>query len=174
MCSSCCQVSLPHYKDIKFLTQGFQNYKQLLLLKQMDPEMIIVPGYDSDLLWHAHMAFPVQYEKDTQTLLGSILIHNDKLNDRTPGGALDVHDKKTSKMWESIYGERRLVPGGCFRGDPPEALQEFCPKRVDPDCICFSRLIFASKKVTISLPKVVEWCNISNSVGNHDFEAKVR
>lgn len=52
------QVSLPHYKDEKFIENAFKRYKQFLTVKRLNPDSFVVPCYDVDLIWHSHQVHP--------------------------------------------------------------------------------------------------------------------
>ena len=112
------QVSLPHYEDKKFLTRGLERYKQHIMLKQENPDLLFVPCYDFDLIWHAHQVHPLIYHKDTIKVLGNVYDHNDSVNDRRPGSQLSRAYATTRKKWKEAAQDFRLK--GCmFRGEPP-------------------------------------------------------
>lgn len=120
---------LPHYKDARFLKSAVCNYKRLLYLKKKHPEEFVVPGYDADLVWHAHMLHPLKYRKHTERILGTLFSHDDSVNDRSPEGKLDRHHNATVGLWLGMYNENQLVAGGVYRGDPQEV----------PDIVCSAR-----------------------------------
>ena len=50
-----CQVSLPHYLTKQYLKDAVERYKKFLFLKCTHPKEFLVPCYDMDIVWHAHM-----------------------------------------------------------------------------------------------------------------------
>lgn len=114
------QVSLPHYKDSKFLENGLLRYKKFLFLKYKNPETCLVPCYDIDLMWHTHMNFSAGYRTVTELLLGGILTHDDSINDRNEGSRLSMSDANTRHLWKTAFNEHFASYGAMWRGDPPE------------------------------------------------------
>ena len=112
------QVSLPHYGDKTFLREALKRYKHLLLFKQKNQDAFLVPCYDFDLIWHAHQVNPLVYRHDTFKLLGTVLNHNDSVNDRQPGSKLFSSELSTRDIWKAA-GISFEVNGAMFRGEPP-------------------------------------------------------
>ena len=112
------QVSLPHYKDTKFIENAIKRYKQFLTLKRLHPDSFIVPCYDVDLIWHSHQLHPAAYKKDTETLLGKLFNHDDFVNDRSEGSKLAVSDKETRELWRETFGTHFSEFGAMYRGKP--------------------------------------------------------
>ena len=112
------QVSLPHYRDTKFLSKALERYGVLLKLKRLHPEKFLVPSYDFDLIWHAHQAHPLAYKNDTVALLGRVLNHDDTSVDRSPTSKLAVADQETESLWAQ-YNLQYKIPGSLYRGEPP-------------------------------------------------------
>ena len=83
----------------------------------------LVPTYQIDLFWHTHiLASASTYAADTRRLCGFELPHDDSVNDRAEGSKLNRQYAVTQKLWAEAYGgERYAVPGGMYRGEPPEA-----------------------------------------------------
>lgn len=52
------QTNLPHYREPWFLRRAVQRYLRLLYLHDKNPDKFLVPAYDMDLVWHAHMVRP--------------------------------------------------------------------------------------------------------------------
>ena len=50
-------------------------------------------------VWHAHQARPVDYTASTTSLLGSLLQHDDTVNDRTAGSRLNTSGETTATLW---------------------------------------------------------------------------
>ena len=113
------QVALPHYQDDKFLLSALSRYKKFLYLKKIYPHTFLVPCYDIDLMWHTHMNFPYIYREDNEMLLGTVLNHDDSVNDRTKGSRLDRSYADTRNLWQQNYKEKFSNFGAMYRGLPP-------------------------------------------------------
>lgn len=113
------QVSLPHYRDNRFLKDAVDRYVTHLRLKQNNPDMFLVPCYDFDLIWHAHQLHPTKYKQTTTKLLGRILKHDDSVTDRTSGSKLYDSTIKTRAIWKEA-GCSLNKAGAMYRGDPPD------------------------------------------------------
>ena len=112
------QVSLPHYRDMRFLKKALERYEYHLKLKKLHPDYFLVPCYDIDLVWHAHQAHPLTYKNDTKALLGHVFNHDDTTTDRTPGSLLSTADQATRTLWNQ-YGLHFGVDGAMYRGENP-------------------------------------------------------
>ena len=116
------QVSLPHYRDQKFLEKGLRRYKMYLYLKRMYKEEFLIPCYDIDIFWHTHQVKPTEYGRDTKAIVGYLLPHDDSVNDRSPGSKLCNSEEITVKLWGETYGA--FYPfqssGAMFRGESPK------------------------------------------------------
>ena len=116
------QVSLPHYRDIKFLDASLERYKKFLHLKQELPDEFIVPCYDIDLIWHSHQLNPRAYKADMMQHIGHLFNHDDTVTDRSEGSKLYNADKSTREHWRNIYNESFATFGAMYRGPPPEGV----------------------------------------------------
>ena len=116
------QVSLPHYKDKKYLQGALLRYKKFLFMKQQLPGEFIVPCYDIDLIWHTHQLHPIEYRADTVKYLGQLFNHDDTTTDRSEGSKLNRADKKTRQHWKNIFKESFSRFGAMYRGKPPEGI----------------------------------------------------
>lgn len=134
------QVSLPHFKDDKFLKNALKRYKQFLYLKTQLPKEFLVPCYDIDLIWHSHQLNPIDYGKDMNKIIGNLFNHDDTVNDRSEGSKLSVADNQTRAHWKSFYSENFALFGAMYRGMPPagflykvtmEDVMTFCTKKCD-------------------------------------------
>ena len=111
------QVSLPHYRDNRFLKDAVGRYVTHLRLKQNKPDAFLVPCYDFDLIWHAHQLHPTKYKETTAKWLGRILKHDDSVTDRTTGSKLYDSAIKTRAIWKEA-GYSLNKAGAMYRGDP--------------------------------------------------------
>ena len=112
------QVSLPHYRDKKFLSKAVERYGYFLKLKKVHPAVFLVPCYDMDLIWHVHQLHPLAYRNDTIALFGSLLNHDDTNVDRSSNSKLSIADEETNALW-SQYGLQYKIPGAMYRGEAP-------------------------------------------------------
>ncbi|ETN86510.1 hypothetical protein NECAME_05914 [Necator americanus] len=99
------QVSLPHYTSTKFLTEAVKRYIQFLLLKQTYSDQFLTPCYDFDIVWHTHQVHPHSYLRDCTAIFGSLLKHDDTVNDRTKGSKLLKGEALTKKLWATHFEE---------------------------------------------------------------------
>ena len=127
------QISAPTYSQDSFLHDGVVNYYKFLCLKrtdnhvlspqqQQDKDLVIVPTYQIDLLWHTHiLASTKSYYEDCITIIGTPLYHDDSTDDdRSEGGFLDTAFRATQAAWYKCYQEEYHVVGGMYRGEPPQ------------------------------------------------------
>lgn len=113
------QVSLPHYRTSRFLSNAIGRYRKFLFLKKIFPDEFLVPCYDFDLVWHTHQLHPVTYKRDTTQLLGRMFNHDDSVNDRSPESKLSRSDQRTRELWREYFREEFTLTGAMYRGDPP-------------------------------------------------------
>lgn len=142
------QTSLPHFHDKQFLKAAQKRYQRFLFLKHQNPEEVLVPCYDIDVMWHSHQLHPAAYKHDTTKVLGQTLVHDDSVNDRTPGSALVRADQKTRDLWKEHFGDTLMTFGAMFRGEPPV----LCDRMglIEP----VETYGFSTKKATVNLDKV--------------------
>ena len=114
------QVSLPHYKDDIFISTAVDRYHKFLKLKSSNSDLIVVPCYDIDLVWHAHQNLPDKYKEDTENILGKMLNHDDNIRNRSADSILTNAFKDTSSRWREKYNEQYSTFGGMYRGEHPE------------------------------------------------------
>ena len=117
------QISGIRFDDPTFLEEGRENYLKFLKLrpKAQEDDVILVPTIQIDLLWHTHILSSVGlYNSDCEAIMGSRLHHDDSMEDRSEGGLLNTSFRSTVDLWRSAYGSDYVVPGGMYRGDPPE------------------------------------------------------
>jgi Glycine-rich domain-containing protein-like len=113
-------VSGPRYQEDDFLLDAVENYHKFLALSPGD--LPLVPTFQIDLMWHTHMLASVtKYNSDCWSVRGSTFNHDDSLNDRTPGGTLDLAFQDTCRRWELAYGKAYAVAGGMYQGEPDAA-----------------------------------------------------
>ena len=115
------QVSLPHYRDDRFLAMAVQRYKYHLQLKKKNMRVFMVPCYDYDLIWHVHILHPWKYMQAMVRFLGRELHHDDTASGRTPGSKLYDSEMETRAAWKA-EGLEFAKPGAMFRGEPPDPI----------------------------------------------------
>lgn len=119
------QVSAPAFSRQTFLEEGLVQYFKFLKLRAFHPNLLVVPTYQIDLMWHTHMLASITfYYQDCESIIGSRLHHDDSLNDRTEGGRLDTAFRATKEAWYDQYGENYHVVGGMYRGEPPSGFYD--------------------------------------------------
>ncbi|GFR81235.1 glycine-rich domain-containing protein 2 [Elysia marginata] len=143
------QVSLPHYRDEKFLNNALMRYRKFLFLKSHNPSMFLVPCYDSDLMWHAHMLHPFFYKDDTEAYVGSLLQHDDSVNDRSVGSKLSLSEAKTRNLWRKVFGEKFSHFGAMYRGEPPNS-KLYMMNKVEVYKICTKQANVLVEKIRVS------------------------
>ncbi|KAK7489680.1 hypothetical protein BaRGS_00019075 [Batillaria attramentaria] len=112
------QVSLPHYRDTEFLKASEVRYKKFLFLQQHNPETLLVPCHDMDLMWHTHLLHPLAYKIDMETILCRTLSHGVVLDD--PNSCPEVTEAfgETRNLWRKTFETNFEVCGGIHRGLP--------------------------------------------------------
>ncbi|KAH7289972.1 hypothetical protein KP509_30G026300 [Ceratopteris richardii] len=118
------QVSEPHFLDDKFLRAAEERYKCFLyLFKLTDLQLFLVPTYDIDIMWHAHLRDPEAYTKDLTRFLGKVLDHDDTSSDRSPGAKLQQGFQQTCRKWHECYGAAYTRAGAMYRGEAPARIE---------------------------------------------------
>ena len=132
-------VSLPHYKDNKFLESSIERYLKFINLKRLNKQAYLVPMYDIDMVWHTHQLCPHAYRTDCQTWLGYVMDHDDSTTDRSPESKLTLCSEHTRTLWWETYGEPLVIPGVNYRGESArnrlhritlDSVSSFMPKEV--------------------------------------------
>lgn len=119
------QVSGPSFSSKRFLMDGISNYLRFVKLtnhpKRSYSHMWLVPTYQIDLIWHTHILSSIEdYHNDVRRITGgTVLDHDDSINDRTEGGILDTNFQQTSQLWKEVYGLDYFTKGGMYNGEPP-------------------------------------------------------
>lgn len=157
------QVSGERFSDLKFLEQGRDNYYHFLVLqsKAAERNIILVPTYQIDLMWHTHiLASVTKYNDDCKAIMGKLFHHNDSLNDRSEGSVLDVSYRATHQLWMDVYGEEYAVQGGMYRGEPPAAF--FLVNWVDKRSCNLDR----ESTLSTSQEGPAEWANLGGKASD--------
>jgi Glycine-rich domain-containing protein-like len=113
------QVSHPCYADLAFLEESVIKHHKFLRLKVRDGSMI-VPTFQIDLIWHAHMlASTTVYNADCIRIHGSKFNHDDTLDDRSEGSCQQQAFLMTIGLWKRQYYEPYVTLYGNYLGEPP-------------------------------------------------------
>lgn len=116
------QILPPRYADRTFIRAASERYAKLVALWREFPDEFLVPTYDMDLVWHAHLSTPSAYAREMKRVTGRLVGHDDGVNDRTAGAKLDVSGRMTKTLWHLTYGpaDQYAMCGTMWRGDPPD------------------------------------------------------
>ena len=124
-------ASGPKFSEDAFLAEGVENYFRFVKLsnhpqrnnknKNNTKMTWVVPTFQIDCLWHTHILSDIQgYDNDVKQITGgSILDHDDSINDRSEGGILDTSFQQTKELWKEVYGVDYFVEGAMYQGEPP-------------------------------------------------------
>jgi hypothetical protein len=82
----------------RFLVDAIDRYVNFLQLKQTYQDQFLTPCYDFDLVWHTHQVHPADYWNDCTAIFGSLLKHDDSVNDRAKGSKLLRGEAITKKV----------------------------------------------------------------------------
>ena len=160
------QVSLPHYRDWKYLDVGMLRYKKFLYLKQQLSEEFIVPCYDIDLIWHTHQLNPWAYRKDMITYIGNLFNHDDNVTDRSEGSKLYNADMMTRYHWKRVFNEGFSMFGAMYRGPPPDGvLYQITPDDTNE---------YSTKQTTVRLEEMSLQCHGGQALSNFKLNIFIR
>lgn len=73
----------------------------LNLARDRDDSFMLVPTLDIDLVWHAHMLSPADYERDTLAICGKVLSH--RQHQHVSLERLQEGRRKTRQLWQDTY-----------------------------------------------------------------------
>jgi len=115
-------VSSPYYESDAALKRGYERYGKFLELMKNHPHRFLVPLYDIDLVWHAHILMDTfKYAADTRRIVGKVVNHTED-DDRTPSGDLEIAFETTSNLWYEEYDEKYVDPKTCYKGNLPDSV----------------------------------------------------
>ncbi len=63
------------YNELPFLQRALDRYIRFVLLWRDTPGLLVVPMYDIDLMWHAHMAHSGAYRADMKAIAGKVRLY---------------------------------------------------------------------------------------------------
>ena len=157
-------VSMPHFRNEIFLRLAVERYAKFLRMKQIYPQLLVVPCYAIDLIWHTHQLNPRWYKLDTTAILGRLFPHDDTINDRTAGGTLDVAGRLTKEKWSEMYHEEFFMPGAMYRGPMPLAKDYSMNSSIDSSLIHSWLIEYEIKEATLTGENNVRETNASFSI----------
>ena len=108
-------------QEVQVQSKSQDEYRRFLQLSKVPRRFKLIPTFEIDLMWHTHMTgvTPAQYHQDCTRICGHFVDHDDKMEDRTPGGELDTSFQKTCDLWKEKYGDDTYAARGGYRGKPP-------------------------------------------------------
>ena len=144
------QVSLPHYSLTEFLRKAVVRYQRFITLKRYAPRAQLIPTFDIELIWHAHMLCAGNYAIDTYEYLGHILDHEHTAADLAYNPKTTAAFKATMCLWTQAYPyDDFLQSGTLYRGeDPKGTLHVMTP--VEEDMLFRKSILMDVASVTLS------------------------
>ena len=128
-------VSLPHYRDYKFLQTACERYQEHLQLMKENPDMASIPCRDVDLMWHTHRLSPLTYRESMLAILGRMPSDSATETHCIPLSRLHDSERASRRIWSGA-GKRFERPGTIHRGEPPEPVPP-PPMRPNPSFSVF-------------------------------------
>lgn len=112
-------VATPYYNSGHAIVRAVMRYERFLKLMKKNMGVFLVPLYDIDLVWHAHILNgSATYAHDTEAILRRFLEHEED-NDRSVGGRQQNGYARTVELWEREYGEQYADEHTQYRGNAP-------------------------------------------------------
>ncbi len=116
-------VSHRYFDDEASLRYGVQRYRQFLALMREHPNQFLVPMYDIDLVWHAHILRDTRsYVADTKRLVGRFVNHQED-DDRSEDGDLNAGFRTTAELWRVKYTETYEDDTTNYKGHLPDTIE---------------------------------------------------
>jgi Glycine-rich domain-containing protein-like len=112
-------VCTEYYDRDESLEVAVDRYAKFMTLMRDNPGVFLVPMYDIDLVWHAHIASTAAYRKDCLRNVGRFIGHEED-DDRSPESQVVVGANRTAALWRLRYGDapanQCMLPGTMYRG----------------------------------------------------------
>ncbi|KAJ3351590.1 hypothetical protein GGF32_004231 [Allomyces javanicus] len=103
------------------LCEALVQYPKFLAMAVVHPGTPLVPTTVIDLSWHMHQLSPLDYGKQTLSLIGHIMNHDDS-DDGETKALIESGTKETAELWMREFGEDYLQPRlPCVQGDKYQA-----------------------------------------------------
>lgn len=108
---------LPQYRHDRFISDAVDRYFMFLELKHKHRKTVLVPTFDTDIVWHTHMMHPISYISHTTRVCGQVVPHDDTITDREDGA--DLHDSwhETLHLWYDHFRSPFPRAGAMSRGN---------------------------------------------------------
>ncbi|KAG8953977.1 hypothetical protein FRC04_000961 [Tulasnella sp. 424] len=81
------------------LKRAIAGYHAFLDIMAQNPDAFLVPTLSIDLAWHTHQLLCVNYRESTLDLVGTIVDHDDSVEQETLAAAFD----QTARLWSSRF-----------------------------------------------------------------------
>ncbi|KAM0818606.1 hypothetical protein AB5N19_04418 [Seiridium cardinale] len=81
------------------------KYDRFFQIMKANPDQVVVPTLDIDLVWHTHQLSPRQYYKFAMDRTGSFVDHHDKVDEDKLSEAFEWTTKTYQTMFEEVYSE---------------------------------------------------------------------
>ncbi|KAG8919029.1 hypothetical protein FRC01_001517 [Tulasnella sp. 417] len=81
------------------LKRAIAGYHAFLDIMAQNPDAFLVPTLSIDLAWHTHQLLCVNYRETTLDLVGTIVDHDDSVEQETLAAAFD----QTARLWSSRF-----------------------------------------------------------------------
>lgn len=121
-------VRAPYYEQESALRRGAKRYKNFLLLLKKNPNAVLVPMYDIDLVWHAHILRSTScYARDCESVVGRFVDHRED-EDRGQGGGLQGGFRTTAALWRAMYGEEYADGDTNYKGKMHPRVRRVMPR----------------------------------------------
>ena len=167
------QVSLPHFDDTKFLASAIERYEHHLQLKTQHPDVPLVPCIDVELIWHAHLHHPLNYQQDTTDNFGAILNPENHEGSSSLGYTGLDSEAGTRAVW-SAAGFQFDKLGTVYRGEPPQPR----PMRADGFYTSLGRLQYVMNILKVEVINVdvtkIFFVRLYNSAGTLILEQAIK
>ena len=161
------QVALPHFRDPQFQENAVKRYISFMSLRRDNPNVVLLPTHDIELVRRTHMLHPIIYAKDLENFMGSLddLETSSSYDDNEEGKWSSL--ETTSRLWAATFHTNYRDSGIKGRGQQiTEPLREATrvhlkqsePEVVDLtlDDICISDLWSNDRKITVELRRLGE------------------
>jgi len=126
------------------VADAIEEYRRMLSLIQLYPEMPVVPSKQVDMVWHAHILDTTAYRRDMSNLYGRYIDHAPSFDpDPESEEKMSLKDSFTKMMsaYDTIYGKApKKVWSDHYNHDPEKANQWlgccsfFCVKPICTQC----------------------------------------
>ncbi|CAN8073755.1 unnamed protein product [Agarophyton chilense] len=93
----------PQYRHVNFIGEAVRRYFMFLELKAKHVETVLVPTFDTDIVWHTHMMHPMSYRSYSIAVCKYVVPHDDTITGREDGADLDESWHETLQLWYAHF-----------------------------------------------------------------------